>query len=54
MVFAIDTDAHHVSEFDNLAWGAAAARRGWVDRADVVNTWPWAKFRAWVERKRKG
>jgi DNA polymerase (family X) len=36
--FAIDSDAHFLHEFDNLAWGVAMARRGWLERDDVLNT----------------
>jgi hypothetical protein len=29
------------------------ARRGWVERSRVANTWAPAKFLKWVERKRE-
>jgi len=35
--FTIDSDAHFLHEFDNLAWGVAMARRGWLQRDDVLN-----------------
>ncbi|MGZ6344091.1 MAG: DNA polymerase/3'-5' exonuclease PolX [Candidatus Limnocylindrales bacterium] len=38
--FTIDSDAHFLHEFDNLAWGTAMARRGWLEAADVANTQP--------------
>jgi DNA polymerase (family 10) len=36
----IDSDAHHLSHFDVLPYGIATARRGWVRKADVINTRP--------------
>ena len=47
--FVISTDAHHVNEFGNLRWGVHNARRGWVDRRRVVNTWPLDRFLAWAK-----
>jgi DNA polymerase (family X) len=36
--FTVDSDAHYLHEFDNLAWGIAMARRAWLESADVMNT----------------
>ncbi|MEX0826815.1 MAG: DNA polymerase/3'-5' exonuclease PolX [Acidimicrobiia bacterium] len=52
VVFAISTDTHRLHELDNTVNGLRLARRGWVDRSRVVNTWPQKKFLAWVKRKR--
>lgn len=35
---AINTDAHVTSQFDTLPYGIATARRGWVEKGDVLNT----------------
>lgn len=35
---AIDSDAHSVVEFDNLRFGVGQARRGWIEKGDVINT----------------
>lgn len=35
---AINTDTHHLSEFDNMILGIAVARRGWLGREDIINT----------------
>ncbi|WP_416838931.1 DNA polymerase/3'-5' exonuclease PolX [Haloferax sp. DFSO52] len=37
---AIDTDAHRPAGLDQIRYGIHTARRGWVEAADVVNTWP--------------
>lgn len=42
--FTVDSDAHFVHEFDNLAWGTAMARRAWLEAEDVMNTLDWAGF----------
>jgi len=46
--FVISTDAHSISDFDNLEYGVAIARRGGVRRDEVLNTLPLAAFRAAV------
>jgi DNA polymerase (family X) len=42
--FVIDSDAHYVSEFDNLDWGVSQARRAWIETGDVVNALPLDDF----------
>jgi DNA polymerase (family X) len=34
----ISTDAHVVSQFDTMIYGVSMARRGWVNKKDVLNT----------------
>jgi DNA polymerase (family 10) len=46
--FVISTDAHSTSDFDNLVYGVAMARRGGIRRDEVLNTLPVAIFRAAV------
>ncbi len=50
LVFVISTDAHHTSELDRMQWGTRHALRGWVDKAQVANTWDAKRFSAWVRR----
>lgn len=50
--FVISTDSHHTTEFDNLRWGVANARRGWVTRDSVINTMSLDDFLAFVGNKR--
>ena len=40
----VNTDSHHAQEMDNMRWGVAVARRGWAEKADIVNTLPMAQF----------
>jgi DNA polymerase (family 10) len=53
VLFVISTDAHDAGELANATWGVRHARRGWVERSRVANTWAPAKFLKWVERKRE-
>ena len=47
---AINTDAHSASDLDMLPFGIATARRGWVKKADVMNTWDNEKLLGWLKR----
>ena len=38
VLIAINTDAHRTSDFDNLPYGVGQARRGWLEKKDVLNT----------------
>ncbi|WP_054812622.1 DNA polymerase/3'-5' exonuclease PolX [Nocardia arizonensis] len=52
VLFAIDTDAHAVPHFDHIRFGVATAQRGWVEPAEVVNTWPLARLRRFLAKGR--
>jgi DNA polymerase (family 10) len=41
---AINTDAHTISELDNMRFGIYQARRGWLTPDDVINTYPLRKL----------
>jgi DNA polymerase (family 10) len=49
----IDSDAHNPEGFDDLQWGIAMARRGWVTRADVLNTLEWDELKKHLKRNKK-
>jgi DNA polymerase (family 10) len=38
VLLAINTDAHSTLELENARFGIGQARRGWLEKADVVNT----------------
>ncbi|MEK7616796.1 MAG: DNA polymerase/3'-5' exonuclease PolX [Patescibacteria group bacterium] len=42
--FIINTDAHRVDQMDNMRFGVSVARRGWVEKRNIVNSWDWADF----------
>jgi DNA polymerase (family 10) len=48
----IDSDAHSPAGLAVLRWGAAVARRAWLEPGDVLNTQPLDRFRASLRRNR--
>lgn len=36
----INTDTHAIADFENIHLGVATARRGWIEKKDVLNTLP--------------
>lgn len=49
--FTIDTDAHAVMQMDNMFYGVSVARRGWLDKDDIINTQSLKKVSEWIEGK---
>ena len=49
----VDSDAHSPAALGNLRWGAAVARRAWLEPDDVLNTRPVDGFRALLRRNRR-
>ncbi len=47
--FVISTDAHSVSAMNNLKYGVGIARRGWVQRKEVLNTLSVKQFQKTVK-----
>ncbi len=48
----IDSDAHRPETLQNMRWGVLTARRGWLTKADVANTRPWAELAGVRKRER--
>ena len=40
VLVAVDSDAHSVNSFDHLRYGVGQARRGWLEKEDIINTRP--------------
>ena len=51
---AIDTDTHVLDQLACMSLGVAVARRAWVEKSEVVNTWPLRKLEAWTRRATGG
>jgi len=49
----ISTDAHSVAELGYMRYGVDQARRGWLERDDVLNTLSAKKFAKWLARGAK-
>ena len=50
VLVAINSDAHSTLDFDNLRFGIGQARRGWLSKADVLNTRPLGQLRKLLKR----
>ncbi len=48
---SIDSDAHAAAHYDFLECGIAQARRGWAERADIVNAWPLEKILGFLKNR---
>jgi DNA polymerase (family 10) len=49
--FVINTDAHHPKHLANMRYGVLTARRGWLERGDVLNALPLKKFEQAIRGK---
>ncbi len=47
---AINTDAHHVDQLDQMLFGVITARRGWIEKDDVINTYSFDKLMKALKR----
>jgi DNA polymerase (family 10) len=47
----ISTDAHSTSHFGMMKYGVITARRGWIEKKDVINTFPLEEFLASLRPK---
>ncbi len=52
VLVAINTDTHTLDQLETIQLGVSTARRAWLGKAEVINTWPLKKLRAWVARSR--
>ncbi len=50
VLVSINSDAHSTMDFDNLVYGVGQARRGWLEKKDVLNTRPLSKLRPLLKR----
>jgi len=52
VLVAISSDAHSVQQFDNLRYGIGQARRGWLEKKDVLNALSLRELRRLLPGKR--
>jgi len=50
VLVSVNSDAHSVDSFDHLRYGVGQARRGWLEREDVLNTRPLGELRKLLKR----
>jgi len=52
VLISIDTDAHAASQLGMIKYGILTARRGWLEKKDVINTLPLDKLLVKLKAKR--
>jgi DNA polymerase (family 10) len=48
VMVAIGTDTHVLDHLAHMELGVATARRAWIGKAEVVNTWPVGRLLGWA------
>jgi DNA polymerase (family 10) len=49
---SINTDAHHYKEYSDMELGVATARRGWLEKEDVINTFSYEELMEFLNLKK--
>jgi DNA polymerase (family 10) len=49
---AINTDSHDLDTLRFMSYGIDQARRGWLEKGDVLNAMSWAKLEKWLGKRR--
>jgi DNA polymerase (family 10) len=45
---AINSDAHHKNDLKLIKYGVLNARRGWLEKGDIINTWTLDELNAYI------
>ncbi len=53
LLFSIGTDAHDIRSFSLIRYGVYVARRAWLKKEDILNTYPWEEIKKKLKRNRK-
>ncbi|MGC8983912.1 MAG: DNA polymerase/3'-5' exonuclease PolX [Thermosulfidibacteraceae bacterium] len=51
--FVIGTDAHHIGQMRSIFLGVAVARRGWLERENLLNTWSLEEVERFIKSVRE-
>lgn len=49
----INTDTHVINQFDFMMYGVSIARRGWLEKEDVLNTLATGNLLQWLKRMKR-
>ena len=49
VLISVNPDAHSPEELQNVTWGVAAGRKGWLEPSDTLNAKSLPAFRDWIE-----
>jgi DNA polymerase (family 10) len=50
---AINTDAHSTGQLHFINYGIDQARRGWLEKRDVINTMSCPQLEIWIKQRRR-
>jgi len=50
VLVSINSDAHTIADLANLKYGIGQARRGWLEKRDVLNTLPLQEVRRLLKK----
>jgi len=48
---AVSTDSHFTEQLDYMSLGVSVARRGWLEKNDIINTYSLEKLKQWLKRE---
>ncbi|MDP1880945.1 MAG: hypothetical protein Q8K60_08415, partial [Parachlamydiaceae bacterium] len=48
---SINPDAHHLKDLENCEYGINMARKGWLEKKDVINTMSLKEMRAFLKNR---
>ena len=51
VTFAVNTDTHSLVGLDDMEYGITAARRGWLEARNVLNTWEAGEVKVFLHRR---
>ena len=51
--FSISTDSHSVSDLVSIRYGLGQARRGWLEKEDIVNTYPYFRINEFFKKLKR-
>ena len=51
VMLSIDTDAHSSIDLGLMIYGISTARRGWLEKKDVLNTFPLPDLMKWLRKR---
>lgn len=51
--FLLSSDAHSIEQFDYIEYALNTARRGWLTRDDIVNTYAYSELISFINESRK-
>ena len=49
ILLSVNTDAHHINQLNFINYGIGTARRGWIDKNDVINCMDYRKLKKWLD-----